>query len=315
MAGLCRPQPEPTVAENSGAGCGTGPRPPRLTSSKRRRNPRIVAHGFGVVWRVESSVGNILGVVTEGIELAPGVHDVLGVVHLDHAVVVLIADQGMTVSQAHGARGQWASAPRQVAAGSMTGEVLPHDGLVLIDLDNTVVIRVRHQRGAVLQPAGKSDPTHRITVVRVAAAILPDNIAAERDRARDLDGAVVILVADQNVTVLEKLGAVRVVELIGTVAGDTRGAILPDDSIGCDINLNDSLVRLICDEHVAIGKPCVLYGNVELIGTATSHSKLPILPNNVSTAVDQYNAVVGAAAGIGAVGSFGLTARSSGASH
>ena len=65
--------------------------------SKRRRKPRIVAHGFGVVWRVESSVGNVLGVVAEGIELAPGVHDVLGVVHLDHAVVVLIADQGVTV--------------------------------------------------------------------------------------------------------------------------------------------------------------------------------------------------------------------------
>src|SRR6266481_4321589 len=97
MAGLRRPQPQPTVARNSGAGCGTGPRPPRLTSSKRRRKPRIVAHGFGVVWRVESSVGNILGVVTEGIELAPGVHDVLGVVHLDNAVVVLIADQRVTV--------------------------------------------------------------------------------------------------------------------------------------------------------------------------------------------------------------------------
>jgi hypothetical protein len=90
---------------------------------------------------------------------------------------------------------------------------------------------------------------------------------------------------------------------------------LPDDSIGCDIDLNDSLVRLICDKHVAIGKPGVLYGNVELIGATTSHAKLPILPNNVSTAIDQYHAVVGAAAGIGAVGRFGLTARGSGASH
>src|SRR6266851_1486510 len=76
-----------------------------LTLSKRRGQPRIIAHGLGIVWRVESSVGNILGVVTEGIELAPGVHDVLGVVHLDHAVVVLIADQGVTVPHAHGAGG------------------------------------------------------------------------------------------------------------------------------------------------------------------------------------------------------------------
>ena len=151
----------------------------------------------------------------------------------------------------------------------MTGEVLPHDVLVLIDLDDAVVIRVRDQGVAVLQPAGKSNTTHRIADVRVAAAVLPDNIAAERDRARDLDGAVVIFVADENVAVLQKLCAVRIVELIGTVAGDARGAVLPDDSIGSDIDLNDSLVRLICDEHVAIGKPGVLYRNVELIG-ATS---------------------------------------------
>src|SRR5216684_2875675 len=143
MAGLRRPQPEPTVAKNSGAGCGTGPCPPRLTSSKRRRKPRIVAHGFGVVWRVESSVGDVLGVVTEGTEFAPGVHDVLGVVHLDDAVVVLIADQGVTVSHAHGACGQRAGASRQVAVRTGTGEVLPHDVAISINLDDAAVIRIR----------------------------------------------------------------------------------------------------------------------------------------------------------------------------
>src|SRR5258708_19929865 len=59
MPGLCRPQPEPTVAENSGARCGTGPRPPRLTPSKRRPNPRLVPHGLGVGLRVQSPAGNI----------------------------------------------------------------------------------------------------------------------------------------------------------------------------------------------------------------------------------------------------------------
>src|SRR5260370_12959669 len=98
MAGLGRPQPEPTVAKKSGAGCGTGPRPPRLTLSKRRRKPRIVAYGFGVVWRVESSVGHVLGVVTEGIELAPGVHDVLCVDNRAHPVGVFLASPGVHVS-------------------------------------------------------------------------------------------------------------------------------------------------------------------------------------------------------------------------
>ena len=60
-----------------------------LTSSKRRGKPGIVAHGFGVIGRAESSVGDVFGVVAEVAELAPGVHDLLGVVHLDDAVIVM----------------------------------------------------------------------------------------------------------------------------------------------------------------------------------------------------------------------------------
>jgi len=37
---------------------------------------------------------------------------------------------------------------------------------------------------------------------------------------------------------------------------------------------------------VAIGKPSVLYGNVELIGATTSDAKLPILPDDVSIAIN-----------------------------
>src|SRR5258708_32258741 len=58
MAGLCRPQPEPTVAENSGAGGGTGPRPPRPTSSKRRRKPRLVAPALGAACVVGAVYGH-----------------------------------------------------------------------------------------------------------------------------------------------------------------------------------------------------------------------------------------------------------------
>ncbi len=67
---------------------------------ERRRKAGIVADSFGVVRRIESSVGDALGVVTEGTEFAEGAHDVLGVVYLDDAMVVLIADQGVTVPHA-----------------------------------------------------------------------------------------------------------------------------------------------------------------------------------------------------------------------
>src|SRR6266851_7654231 len=109
--------------------------------SERRRKAGVVADSFGVVGRVESPIGDALGVIAEGIDLAESVHDLLSVVHLDDAVVVLVADQGVTVFQPHGARGQWAGTPSLVTFWIGTGEVLPHNVLILIDLDDTGVIR------------------------------------------------------------------------------------------------------------------------------------------------------------------------------
>jgi len=56
-------------------------------------------------------------------------------------------------------------------------------------------------------------------------------------------------------------------------------------------------------------------GTVELVGAAAGYAKLPILPNDVSIAVDQQDPVVGAAVGIGAVRRFGLAPGSTGAGH
>ena len=62
---------------------------------ERWRKAGVVANSFGVVGRVESPVGDALGVVARGVDFAEGAHDTLGAVHLDHAVVVLVADQGV----------------------------------------------------------------------------------------------------------------------------------------------------------------------------------------------------------------------------
>ena len=74
-------------------------------------------------------------------------------------------------------------------------------------------------------------------------------------------------------------------------------------------------VRLISDEYVAVGKPGILYRSVELIEAVTGDAELPVLPDDVSRAVDQHYAVVGAAVGIGAVGGFGLTPGGARAGH
>jgi hypothetical protein len=49
---------------------------------------------------------------------------------------------------------------------------------------------------------------------------LPDNVSS----VGDFDCPVVVFVADEDVTVLQKLGAVRVVELFRAVARDATGA-------------------------------------------------------------------------------------------
>jgi hypothetical protein len=59
-----------------------------LTSSKRRGKPGIVAYGFGVIGRIESSAGDVFGIVAEVAEFAPGMRDLLGVVYLCDAVML-----------------------------------------------------------------------------------------------------------------------------------------------------------------------------------------------------------------------------------
>ena len=92
------------------------------------------------------------------------------------------------------------------------------------------MVRVGDQSVAILQPACESNPTHWLVDIRVSAAVLPDNLA--RVGVCDLDGAVVVLVADKDVAVLQEQGTVRVVELVGTVAGNACGAILPGNLLG-----------------------------------------------------------------------------------
>ena len=196
----------------------------------RWRESGEVADSLGIVGRVQSAVSDALRVVAEDTEFAKGTHDLLAVVHFDDTVIVLVADQGVAVLQTYRTRWQRATASRQVAGCARAGEALPDNVLVGINFDDTGVIRIRDQRVAVLQPAGKSDTTYRIVDVRVAAAVLSDNLA--RAGVCDLNSAVVVLVADEDVTVLQQQGAGRIDELVRTVAADARGAVLPDKLFG-----------------------------------------------------------------------------------
>src|ERR1700720_714220 len=151
---------------------------------------------------------------------------------------------------------------------------------------------------------------------------------------RNLERLVVVFIANEDVAVLQKFSAVRIVEQPGADAGDTGGAILPDRLHGDEIDLNDALVGLVRDEHmaarnsaictevlviaivaVATRKPCSLHRRIQLTGVGTAGAELPILPYDMAGAVHQEHPIVGAAGGVTAVGGFRLSAGSTGAGH
>jgi len=93
--------------------------------SERRRKAGVVADLLGVVGRVQPAVCDVLGIVAERVDLPECAHDLFMVVHLDNAMVVLIADQRATIAQPNGARGQRAGAPARIAVWVSIGEVFP----------------------------------------------------------------------------------------------------------------------------------------------------------------------------------------------
>jgi len=70
---------------------------------KRRSDARVIADALGVVGRVESVVGNAVGVVAERSDLPEGPDNLLVRAHLNDAMVVLIADQGVAILQTQSA--------------------------------------------------------------------------------------------------------------------------------------------------------------------------------------------------------------------
>src|SRR3989441_5823100 len=187
----------------------------------------------------------------------------------------------MAAGQPHGARRQ----RRRIAAETGVGEVLPDRVVLGIDFDDATVVGVSEQSIAVGEPARESEAADR----PVGAKGRDD---AARGGVRDLDGAVVVLVGDEDVAVSEQLGGVGIVELVGTIAGDAVLPILPHDGVVRTSHLDDALVALIGDEDVSARQIGVLHRRVELIGSESGDAELPVLPDDVAAAVHEVHAVV-----------------------
>src|SRR5579871_1204494 len=250
-----------------------------------RREAGVIANHFGIVGAVEP----VKSVARDG-DFALLKHDALVRSDFDNLHVVLITDEGVAIVQAYGAGGQRVGD----ASGTRVGGVGPDHVAAHIHLQNAVVVGVGYERVAVVQAAGEGGAAE---LSAGGASVAPDNFVF----ARNFDNAVVGLISDEDVTVLQKFGAVRAVELIGCIAGDTGLSVLPDDFF-VERNLDNALVALIGDQDVAVGEPRILHRRVELVRAGTGNARLSILPDDLRVWSKDHHAVVGAAIGAGRLG-------------
>src|SRR2546425_11313215 len=111
-------------------------------------------------------------------------------------------------------------------------------------------------------------------------------------RVSHLDGTIVVFVGDEYVTVGEKLGSVRIVQLVRMSADYSVLPVLPYYGVVSPLDFYDPLVALVGDEHVAIWQERVLDWRVQLVRSEPCHTELAVLPDDVAALVDEENPVV-----------------------
>src|SRR5437879_12596901 len=106
-------------------------------------------------------------------------------------------------------------------------------------------------------------------------------------RVSYLDGTVVVLVGDEYVAVGEKLGSVRIAQLIATYADYTVLPVLPYYGIVSPLDFYDPLGALVGDEHVAIWQESVLDWRVQRVRFEPGHPALAFVPDDVTAMVGE----------------------------
>ena len=106
-------------------------------------------------------------------------------------------------------------------------------------------------------------------------------------RVSHLDGTIVVLVGDEYVTIGEKLGSIRIVQLVTPNANHSVLPVLPYYGIVTSLDFYDPFVALVGYEHVAIWQEGVLDWRVQLVRSEPRHTELAVLPNDAAALVDE----------------------------
>jgi hypothetical protein len=189
---------------------------------------------------------------------------VFGHIHLDNAIVELIAYQSIAIPEPDGARRQ----RRRDAERVSIGEIFPDNLVFGVDFDRAGIAGIGQQSVAIGKTAGERHRAHG-----AAGGEGPDDLVG----ARHFDRAVVVLVRDEDVTIFEKFGGVWTAKLVSSI-GIGEAGILPDNMF-FQVHFNDSIVALVGDEHVRIGKPGALDRSVQEVRAAACLAKLSVLPD------------------------------------
>ena len=140
---------------------------------------------------------------------------------------------------------------------------------------------------AVRKPAGEGDAAEG----EVADGAGRTSYNLTRSLVRDLNRAVVVLIRNENMTVLKQFSGVGIVKLTWANADDAGLSVLPGDGLIVP-DFDHALVGLVGNEHISVRQKGVLAPRVELVRAGAGYPKLAVLPNNVAGPIHQQNTVV-----------------------
>ena len=164
---------------------------------------------------------------------------------------------------------------------------MPEIGSGFIGFDDAAVIGVGDEGVSVREPAGEGDAAEGYTADRAGEG----SYNFTRNPVRDLNRAVVVLIRNENVPVLQQFSGVGIAKLTGAITSDAGLSVVPGDAL-IESDFDHALVGLVSNEYIPVGQKGVLHGRIELVMAGAAYSKPAVLPDNLAVFIDQQNTVV-----------------------
>lgn len=256
---------------------------PARTPAEGRSDALVDTDHLGVIGSVESvlNVSRVKsGIVANGttaIERLPiGFEDDSVFADDNDTVVELVGNKSSSVLDPNcsGRKGVWDAQRLSV------GVEHPDGTIVTVNLDDPAISRISEESLIFLEATGEGDGSrHPTGIPNMSYSMVTSHF----------DSAVMSFIGNQDVTIFQQLSRVRTAQLVTRIGVWAR--ILPDDVL-LFADFDDSIVALISDQDVPVGKPSCLNWSIQEIETVTGMTKLTVLPNDPTVLIDQDHSIV-----------------------